>query len=145
MLSNAGELTVNVADAELEPSAALILADFVAVTATVLTVNVAEAEPDATEIEAGTVAAEFDELNVTDTPPLPAFDVRVSVPVEEAPPTKDDDDSDTCETFCADATPKAAKSSKANPTFRIDLIKGAPDFCRRSALVFTSFGGRLAP
>lgn len=51
-----------------------------------VTVNVAEVWPCATVTEAGTVAVEVLELDSeTETPPLPAADVRVTVPVAVAP------------------------------------------------------------
>lgn len=51
-----------------------------------MTVNVADVLPCRTVIEAGTPAAEVLELESnTVTPPLPAADVRVTVPVVEPP------------------------------------------------------------
>ena len=51
-----------------------------------MTVNVAEVWPCATVTEAGTVAAEVLELESdTETPPLPAAWVRVTVPVAVPP------------------------------------------------------------
>ncbi|HTR39657.1 MAG TPA: hypothetical protein VMH80_27475 [Bryobacteraceae bacterium] len=52
-----------------------------------VTVNVAEVWPFAIVTEAGTVAAEVLELaSDTETPPLPAAEVRLTVPVAVPPP-----------------------------------------------------------
>ena len=56
-------------------------------TGEVETLNVADVAPCATVTLAGTVAAAvFEELNVTTTPPWPAADVSVAVPVAVLPP-----------------------------------------------------------
>ncbi|MEO8587606.1 MAG: hypothetical protein ABI584_15680 [Acidobacteriota bacterium] len=59
-------------------------------TPSVVTVNVAVAAPDATETDAGTVAFDVSELvSATLMPPVPAFPLRVMVPVEVAPAMTD--------------------------------------------------------
>lgn len=56
-------------------------------TAEVVTVNVAVVAPAATETELGTVALALLDVNVTVVPLGPAAPLRVTVPVEEDPPT----------------------------------------------------------
>jgi hypothetical protein len=56
-------------------------------TAEVVTVNVAVVAPAATVTEPGTVALELLDDKVTVVPLGPAAPVRVTVPVEEVPPT----------------------------------------------------------
>jgi hypothetical protein len=68
----------------------LIAAVFWALTARDVTVNVALDWPAATVTEAGTVATDVALLeSVIDTPPVPAFPLRVTVPVDVLPPTTD--------------------------------------------------------
>jgi hypothetical protein len=59
-----------------------------AVTALVVTENVAEVEPCGTVTETGTLAAAVFELESdTTAPPEPAIEVRLTVPVPDWPPT----------------------------------------------------------
>lgn len=61
----------------------MIVALVLAVTATVVTVNVAELAPAATVTDAGTVAtAVLLEVREIETPPAAAGELRVTVPVD---------------------------------------------------------------
>ncbi len=72
------------------PTAAPILLDVAAVTAVVVTVNVAEVAPPATVTVAGTVAAAvLLDVRFTLKPPVGAALPRVTVPVEGVPPGTD--------------------------------------------------------
>lgn len=66
---------------------AVTIAEVDAVTAEVVTANVALVAPAAMVALAGTVAAALELVNVTTAPPVGAGAVRVTVPVEVAPPT----------------------------------------------------------
>ena len=84
---NVGASTINVPDALLVPSLALIVAVALVPTGLVDTGKFAVVAPAETVTEVVTVAAEFEEESVTVEPPLPAFFERVTVPVALAPPT----------------------------------------------------------
>lgn len=81
--------SVSVAVLEPEPIAAVIVALELADTAFVATVKVAVVAPAATVTEAGKVALVLLEVSVTTWPPVGAGPVKVTVPVDDAPPTKD--------------------------------------------------------
>lgn len=81
-----GGLTVSVADLLDAPNVAVILGDVTVATAVVVTVNVADVAPCATVTDAGTVATALLDASVTTLPPAGAGPVRVTVPVEDAPP-----------------------------------------------------------
>jgi len=83
------------------PKTAEMVADVEAVTDVVVTVNVALVAPAGTVTLAGTVAAA--ELSESDTaaPPLGAAALKVTVPVEELPPTTLVGLSDTVESVAA--------------------------------------------
>ena len=86
--SEAGGDTVNTALRVAPPNVPLTVADVEALTGVVLTVNVAVVAPAATVTLAGTVAAAVLLLESdTTAPPLGAAALKVTVPVEEAPPT----------------------------------------------------------
>ena len=78
--------TVNVALCEVVPVVPVMAAGVSVSTALVVMVNVAVLDPDCTVTFCGTVAAPLPLESVTVTPPIGAFPVRVTVPVEEAPP-----------------------------------------------------------
>ncbi len=78
---------VNPALSAKAPNVAVIVTGVDVATPAVLTVNVPVVEPAGTVTEAGGIAAEPLEVRGTTRPPLGAGDVRVSVPVEVAPPT----------------------------------------------------------
>ena len=79
--------------------AAPILAVTELATAVVVTVKVAVFDPAGTVTVAGTVALELFELRFTICPPVGAATFRVTVPVEEFPPTTLVGDSETELTF----------------------------------------------
>jgi hypothetical protein len=81
-----GGLTVNVAFSVTVPAVADTVTDFVALTPTVVAVKVAEVAPAGTTTDAGTVVDGSLELRLTVTPAFGAAPLRVTVPVEEAPP-----------------------------------------------------------
>jgi len=86
--SEAGGDTVNTALRVAPPNVPLTVADVEALTDFVLTVNVAVVAPAATVTLAGTVAAAVLLLESdTTAPPLGAAALKVTVPVEEVPPT----------------------------------------------------------
>lgn len=58
-------------------------------TAIVVTVKVADVDPAATVVDAGTEALELPEDKVTDVPPVGAGPLSVTVPVEGLPPVTD--------------------------------------------------------
>ena len=96
-LESVGALTVSVADAA--PPFARILAEVLADTGLVVTVNVAVFAPAATVTLAGTCATLVRlELRVTVKPPAPATPFRVTVPVELVPPITDAGLTLTCDT-----------------------------------------------
>lgn len=85
-----GALTVSVAAAWLTPYVPEILTEVFAATAAVVTVNVADVVPVVTVTLAGTCATELLLLdNATTAPPFGAAALRVTVPVEEVPPSTD--------------------------------------------------------
>jgi len=67
----------------------VIVAEVLAETAVVDTAKVAVVAPAATVTELGTVALVALDFRLTTTPPVGAAPVRVTVPVEDAPPTTD--------------------------------------------------------
>ena len=81
-------VTVSTDDLETPPPVAVIVAELLLVTALVVTVNVALVAPPVTLTLGGTVANEELLLaNVTVCPPEGAAELRVTVPVDEEPPT----------------------------------------------------------
>ncbi|MEY2401577.1 MAG: hypothetical protein QOJ08_1688 [Ilumatobacteraceae bacterium] len=83
-----GGVTVRAAARVVPPPVPVMVTDVDAVTAVVLTANVARLLPAATVIDAGTVAVLGALLeSVTTSPPLGAALVRVAVPWETLPPT----------------------------------------------------------
>lgn len=78
---------VNVACCELLPNVAVITAVVVLLTDVVVTVNVADVEPDGTVTLLGTLADELLLLKLTTLPPDGAAALNVTVPVELFPPT----------------------------------------------------------
>ncbi len=87
-LTNVGRLIVSVAVLEVPFSVAVIVEVVVVATATVVIVNVPVVAPAATVTVAGTVALVELEVRPTDTPPVPAAPLRVTVPVEDVPPVR---------------------------------------------------------
>ena len=81
-----GAWIVSVAEAEPFPNLPLITAEAFAEIAEIVTVNATEVAPPGTVTDAGTLAAEIEELSVTTAPSEPAFDESFTVPVELAPP-----------------------------------------------------------
>jgi hypothetical protein len=83
-----GAVTVSVPEAAVEPPAeALTDTLWLEPTATVVAVNEAVVAPAATVTEAGTVTAALPEVSVTLWPPVGAAVLRVTVPVDEVPPS----------------------------------------------------------
>ena len=76
----------SVAEAVPVPNLPLLIAVVLVKTALVETANDVLVAPPGTVTEAGTVAATFDELNVTTAPSAPAFYDSFTVPTEAAPP-----------------------------------------------------------
>lgn len=76
----------------------MIVDDVDVVTAAVFTVNVAVADPMATDTLAGTVADLDDDASLTVIAALFVVALNVTVPVEELPPTKEAGDSAKLET-----------------------------------------------
>jgi len=86
----------------LIPRVAVIVAEVLLATANVVTVKVPEVLPAGTVIDAGTVAAAVLVLcKETDAPPVGAGPVRVTVPVELAPPETEVGFNDRTETAAA--------------------------------------------
>lgn len=85
-VESTGELMVSVADLLDAPSVAVMTGETTLATAAVVTVNVAEVAPCATVTVAGIVAAALLDASVTTLPPAGAGAVRVTVPVDDAPP-----------------------------------------------------------
>lgn len=85
-VSTAG-VTTRVPVAEVVPVFPVIVAFVVADTAVVVTVKVAEVAPDATVTVVGGTAAVLLDAKVTTVPPTAAGPLKVTVPVEELPPT----------------------------------------------------------
>ena len=79
-------LIVSVAVFEAPANVAEIVDEVFELTAVVDTVNVAVELPAGTVTDAGTVALELVDDSVTTDPPVPAFPLRVTVPVEDVPP-----------------------------------------------------------
>ena len=83
-------VTVSTDDLETPPPVAVIVAELLLVTAPVETVNVALVAPPVTLTLGSTVATEELLLaNVTVCPPEGAAEFKVTVPVDEEPPTTD--------------------------------------------------------
>ena len=79
--------TVSVADRNTPPSDAVMLTKVEAVTELVVSVKLALVAPAATVTLAGTLTAAEASESETSTPPLGAAALKVTVPVEELPPT----------------------------------------------------------
>lgn len=79
-------LIVSVAVFEAPANVAEIVDEVFELTAVVVTVNVAVELPAGTVTDAGTVALALVEDSVTTDPPVPAFPLRVTVPIDEVPP-----------------------------------------------------------
>ena len=84
-----GAVTPTVAVLLVVPVVPVIVAVTFEATATVVAVNVAVLEPAATVTDAGTVVDASLDARVTASPPVGAFALRVTVPVEELPPTNE--------------------------------------------------------
>jgi hypothetical protein len=84
-----GGVTVRVALAEAPFAEAPMLTEAFDATATVVTVNVAVVAPAATVTLAGTVALALLEVSATESPPVAAAELIVTVPVDVAPPSTD--------------------------------------------------------
>lgn len=83
-------VTVSTDDLDAPPPVAVMVAELLLVTAPVVIVNVALVAPPVTLTLGGTAATEELLLaNVTVCPPEGAAEVRVTVPVDEEPPTTD--------------------------------------------------------
>jgi hypothetical protein len=82
-----GAVIARLAVEVLAPRVAVIVAEALADTAEVDTVNVPVVDPAATVTEAGTVADALFEARFTTVPPAGAGALIVAVPVEEVPPT----------------------------------------------------------
>ena len=88
---------VNVVVAVLLPCVAVIVALVDEATGVVATAKVAVVAPAATVTEDGTVALVDPELRETETPPVGAAELRVTVPVEDRPPNTEVGETDTAE------------------------------------------------
>ena len=93
-VDSVGALMVSVLETDFEPAMALIVTVAFTGTGIVLTGNDALVFPAATVTDDSTVAEELDEESVTTAPLLPAFAERVTVAVEDVPPTTDAGDND---------------------------------------------------
>lgn len=97
-LESAAEVAVVIvkdAVADVAPRVDVITELVFAVTAMVVTVNVAVLAPAATVTEAGTLALVMLDLSATTSPPVGATPFRVTVPVEGVPPTTEIGDRET--------------------------------------------------
>ena len=103
---------VSVAEALLLPNVAEMVAVVVVETAVVVTVKLADMEPEETVTCEGTLAAVLLEERATTVPPDPAACERVTVPVEPLPPCSDDGLSVTWDTVVTGAgvTVRAAET-----------------------------------
>jgi hypothetical protein len=88
-LKRTGELIVRATVFVTAPALAVIVAVVMFATATVVTVNVAVVAPAPTVTLAGTVAAGLSDERFTANPPACAGALRVTVPVDEAPPARE--------------------------------------------------------
>lgn len=88
LLSAPTAATVSTAVLVTGPETAEIVAVVVFETATVVIWNVADAVPTPTVTDAGRVATELSELSVTTFPPVGAWPLSVTVPVEGLPPIR---------------------------------------------------------
>lgn len=95
---NAGALIARFAVPDLPLAVAVIVAVTGAATPVVVTVKVPVVAPAATVTVAGTVAAALFDARLTVKPPVGAAPVRVTVPVDVAPPRTDVGLSETAET-----------------------------------------------
>ena len=85
-LTKTGDLTVKAAVADFEPSVPLIVTDSFEATGVVVNAKVALVAPAATVIDDGTPTKGLEELSETTLPPLGAFAVNETIPVEPDPP-----------------------------------------------------------
>jgi len=75
----------------LTPASFAVIVELVfAITAFVLVVNVAESLPAATVTDFGTTAEELLLVRDTTKPPVPAAPLKLTIPVEGAPPATED-------------------------------------------------------
>lgn len=82
-----GALTVKLVDNDFVPTVTVITDTVFTTTGTVVIGNVTLVLPAGTVTEGSVLAAEFAELSGTTTPFVPAFWDRVTIPVDETPPT----------------------------------------------------------
>jgi hypothetical protein len=138
-----GAATVKVALAVLLPRTAWIVAEVEAPTGVVDTVNVIVFAPVGTVIEAGTVAAEVDELNVTAAPAVPALADRVTVPKELLPPVTEVGDRRKLAIVWEKAGQTAPAIKAAAAANRYQALASAPK--QRSTLEITTVTLRRSP
>jgi hypothetical protein len=131
-LATPGRLMVRVAVLEEAPRVAVIVEVAVAETALVEAVKVAVVFPEVTVTDAGTVAAAvLEEVRVTTSPLGPAFPLRVTVPVEVAPPT----------TAVGDI---ATLATPGTSTFNEAVFEEAPRVAVRVTVTFEETADELA-
>ena len=94
-LDKVAAVIVNVAVVDTEPRVAVIVKLVFAETTFVVTVKVAIFAPAATVTETGSVAFVLLDFKLTTVPPAGAIPLRVTVPVDVAPPATDEGESET--------------------------------------------------
>jgi hypothetical protein len=123
--SSDGGFTVRLAVALDPESAAVIVETVLADTGEVLIVKVAVVLPLATVTDAGAVTALFEEVRITVAPLAPALALKVTVPVEVAPPKTEVGERVTLETFCAEQRAARQIRIKARKCFSIESIRNS--------------------
>jgi hypothetical protein len=131
-----GALIVSTAFREVPPAVAVIVADVLAATGVEPIWNVAELAPDGTVIDAGTLAAALLLCNWTTVPAVGAGLVSVIVPVDDAPPYKEDGDTVRSMTAGGVTVSVAAFVTPSVPAIVMRVVVPTADVVTRKVAVF---------